>query len=211
MSLDDVAGLPPTLQLLDWRRRVAALYLAVRTAGNPEAAWQAWMQGRTALYRRHPQSPLPAEVRAKGRLPLFFAYDPALRFVVDVAVIKTPPRARTVDVGDDGALSLTPALQTIGLAQPLGAELTIFALGGYGGGLLLAFKDATSGAETYGGGRYLLDTIKSADLGLARDGRMILDFNFAYQPSCCHAPTWVCPLAPPENTLGAAVRGGERL
>ena len=88
-------------------------------------------------------------------------------------------------------------------------ELSLYWLDGYGGGVFLPFADATRGGETYGGGRYLLDTVKGADLGEA-DGRLVLDFNFAYNPSCSYDPRWVCPLSPPENRLDTAVRAGER-
>ena len=85
-------------------------------------------------------------------------------------------------------------------------------LEGYAGGLFLSFRDATGGAQTYGGGRYLLDAAKGADLGgdPAR-GTLILDFNFAYQPSCAFDPRWACPLVPPENRLDLPIRAGERL
>jgi uncharacterized protein (DUF1684 family) len=89
------------------------------------------------------------------------------------------------------------------------ATLDLFWLEAYGGGLFLPFADATSGHETYGAGRYLLDTVKGADLGM--DGaQLILDFNHAYNPSCAYDPRWVCPLAPPANRLAFAVRAGER-
>jgi len=88
-------------------------------------------------------------------------------------------------------------------------SLDLFWLEGYGGGVFLSFADATSGTETYGACRYLLDTVKGADLG-ERDGRLVLDFNFAYNPSCAYDPRWVCPLAPPGNRLAAPIRGGER-
>ena len=76
-------------------------------------------------------------------------------------------------------------------------SLEVHWLTGYGGGVFLPFRDATSGKETYGGGRYVLDTVKGADLG-EQDARLVLDFNFAYNPSCCYDPRWVCPLARPE-------------
>ena len=88
-------------------------------------------------------------------------------------------------------------------------SLALYWLDGYGGGVFLPFADATRGDATYGGGRYLLDTVKGADLGEA-DGRLVLDFNFAYNPSCSYDPRWVCPLSPPENRLDVAVRAGER-
>ena len=118
--------------------------------------------------------------------------------------------AEEIDLSDDGTLSLYPSVQTLGLSQALGAELTLYWIAGYGGGLFLPFVDATSGSETYGGGRYLLDTIKGADLGVA-DGRTVLDFNFAYNPSCSYSPQWTCPLALPANRLPGAIRAGEMM
>jgi uncharacterized protein (DUF1684 family) len=91
-------------------------------------------------------------------------------------------------------------------------RLELFWMEGYAGGLFLPFRDTTNGAETYGAGRYLLDAAKSADLGGDRAaGTLILDFNFAFQPSCAFDPKWACPLAPPSNRLDVAVRAGERL
>jgi uncharacterized protein (DUF1684 family) len=87
--------------------------------------------------------------------------------------------------------------------------LDVYWLEGYGGGLFLPFADATSGSETYGAGRYLLDTVKGADLGSSEE-ELVLDFNFAYNPSCAYDPQWVCPLAPAANRLGVPVRTGER-
>jgi uncharacterized protein (DUF1684 family) len=75
--------------------------------------------------------------------------------------------------------------------------------------LFLPFRDATNGTSTYGGGRYLLDTAKGADLGSVGDA-LVVDFNYAYHPSCFHSARWTCPLAPPRNTLAVAVEAGER-
>jgi uncharacterized protein (DUF1684 family) len=88
-------------------------------------------------------------------------------------------------------------------------RLDAFWLEGYGGGLFLPLADATNGEETYGGGRYILDTVKGSDLGANGDG-LQLDFNFAYNPSCSYDDRWVCPLAPPGNRLTLAIRAGER-
>jgi len=91
----------------------------------------------------------------------------------------------------------------------------VLSLVAYGGGLFLPFKDATSGHETYGGGRYLFDTVKNTD-GLVLEitsgsAEVVIDFNFAYNPSCAYSPRWACPLAPPENALPLAVRAGEKV
>lgn len=74
-----------------------------------------------------------------------------------------------------------------------------------------AIRDRTNNYETYGGGRYILDSIKGADLGRDGTGKLILDFNFAYNPSCCYSARYVCPLAPPMNRLSVSVRAGEML
>ena len=86
--------------------------------------------------------------------------------------------------------------------------LDLFWLEGYGGGLFVPFRDATAGSETYGAGRYLLDTVKGADLGV-ESGRLVFDFNFAYNPSCAYDPRWACPLAPPGNRLSVEARAGD--
>ena len=63
---------------------------------------------------------------------------------------------------------------------------------------------------TYGGGRYLLDTIKGADLGQgAQPESLIIDFNFAYNPSCAYDPEWACPLAQAGNTVPVEIPVGE--
>ncbi len=91
-------------------------------------------------------------------------------------------------------------------------SLGVYWMAGYAGGIFLPFRDATSGTETYAAGRYLLDSAKSADLGGDPvRGTLILDFNFAFQPSCAFDPKWACPLAPPENRLDIPIRAGERL
>jgi uncharacterized protein (DUF1684 family) len=102
------------------------------------------------------------------------------------------------------------SLVRIGAVEIPGGTLDVHWLDVYGGGLFLPFGDTTNGHFTYGGGRYLLDTIKGADLGGDGD-RLWLDFNFAYHPSCAYDPRWSCPLAPPGNRLPVAVEAGERL
>ena len=204
--------------LADWRRRVAALYVEVRAvaAADPAAAWEAWRVEREALYRTHPSSPLPAAERAGFRAQ-HWPYDDRLRFVVGVE----PPPA-TADLGGLAGLELPNsgadmlAFDRIGrvrLPLPDGdAELSLFWMRGYAGGLFLPFRDATSGTETYGAGRYVLDTGKGADLGGdAAAGTLVVDLNFAFQPSCAFDPKWACPLAPPENRLPARIEAGERL
>lgn len=203
------ASTHPALQLADWRRQVAELYTRIRNESDPAAAWRDWRQTRDALFAGHPQSPLPSESRAAFHGLPCYPYDPALRFLADLEPAPDATEERP-ELADDGMALLVPIGRTGGLRETLGGELTVYWVAGYGGGLFLPFTDATSGSETYGGGRYLLDGIKGADLGM-KEGRLVLDFNFAYHPSCVHSAAWTCPLAPPGNRLPGPVRGGERL
>jgi hypothetical protein len=87
--------------------------------------------------------------------------------------------------------------------------LSLFWIEGYGGGLFVPFRDKTNRGDTYGGGRYLYDTLKGVDLGVDVDN-IIFDLNFAYNPSCAYNPRWVCPLSPIENQLPIPVTAGEK-
>lgn len=196
-----------TASLWDWRRRVADLYAAIRKSDDPYAAWCVWRDTRNDLFANHSQSPIENKA-AFTKIPLF-EHDPGLRFLV--ATVPAEPQTLQFEAGNDGVISAKAFARTVGLQSALGGELTLYWFGGYAGGVFLPFTDATSGRETYGGGRYVLDTMKSADLGAAADGRIILDFNFSYAPSCAHNPRWVCPLSPLANRLPRPVHGGERL
>ncbi len=91
------------------------------------------------------------------------------------------------------------------------ATLVLYWLDVYGGGLFLPFRDATSPAQSYGSGRYLFDTMKGSDFLRAPDDekRIVLDFNYAYNPSCAYNYRWTCPLAPVENRLAVPILAGE--
>jgi uncharacterized protein (DUF1684 family) len=195
------------LDLLDWKRRVFALYATVRAEPDPAAAAAAWAAGRDELFRDHPQSPLPAGERASfDGLPCF-DHDPAARVLAEVV----PAQERRFELPASAGEPMAFVRFAVARFQLGGApcELELYWLDAYGGGLFLPFADATSGTETYGAGRYLLDTVKGADLG-TDDGRLVLDFNLAYNPSCSYDPRWACPLAPPANRLPMPVRAGER-
>ena len=208
-SLDD------RLTLADWRRRVAALYAEVRAmaAQDPAVALAHWRAAREWLLREHPQSPVPVADRG-GFRSLHFDHDPRLRFTVRVEPAPPPdPAAPALALPNSGGDTLSfTRIGEVRLPFPEGERrLSVFWIAGYAGGLFIPFRDATNGTETYGAGRYLVDAAKSFDLGATDDGELILDFNFATQPSCAFDPRWACPLAPPENRLDIPIRAGERL
>jgi uncharacterized protein len=187
------------LELADWRRATAALYARVREEADPAVAHALWRAGRDVMMRSHPQSPLPPNdpMRASG-VP-YWPYNAALRWELPVEPVSRPRRLE-IDTGPDGVTRLE---QTgwVTVPDPVGR---------YGGGLFMPVRDATAGSGSYGGGRYLLDTAKGADLGSVGD-TLVVDLNFLYHPSCRYDERWVCPLAPSENTIDVPVPAGERL
>jgi uncharacterized protein len=190
-------------QVLDWRRRVGELYRSVRAASDPADGHALWVRGRDDLLRNHPASPVPERARASYPGADVAPYDGDFRFVVavdrDVAA-----EVREVATGTDGIVPFT----RVGRASlPDVGDLDLWWLGSYGGGLFLPVKDRA--ATSYRGGRYLLDTVKGCDLGGPPEA-LVLDLNFAYQPSCAYDEAWACPLAGPGNTVSVEIAVGER-
>ena len=199
------------LSVVDWRRRVAQLYADVRAAAAPADGHTWWRAGRDELFRDHPASPLPpGDPLRKWGLP-YWPYDPALRFDVRV---EPPARdeLRTLDSANDGLIRMRLAGHVE--LPGLGIGLDVWWLDQYAGGLFLPLRDGTAGTTTYGGGRYLLDTAKGADLGStdqADSTWLTIDMNFLYHPSCRYDQAWQCPLAPDGNTTHIPIIAGERL
>ena len=193
------------LDLLDWRRRVFELYREVRAGKSPQASWRAWREERDRLFATHPQSPLEPERRAEFAGLRYRDYDPAMRTLAAVVPVEPASLELATSTGEPCRFRRF-AEARFALADTV-CTLPLFWLEGYGGGIFLPFADRTSGAEAYAC-RYLLDTVKGADLGGGADG-LVLDFNFAYNPSCAYNPAWTCPLAPPGSRLDVAVEAGE--
>ena len=203
-----------TANIVDWRLRVFELYANVRELAteDPAAAHALWRDGRDELFRSHPSSPLLPEHRAGFTRLAVADYDPAWRFeaVVEPA---TEPHHLDVETGTDGVVPF----DLLGVVRiPDVGSLDVWRLASYAGGIFLPVRDGLAGTPggTYGGGRYLLDTVKGAYLGQAGEGTpgelsLILDFNFAYNPSCAYDPAWACPLPQAGNRVSAAVPVGE--
>ena len=197
------------LHLVDWRRRVGDLY---RITG-PNAL-KRFRAGRDELFRAHPQSPIEGDERDSFAGLHYFDFDPAYR--VKAKLEPGDGSELSIDTGgEDGAVRYRRVGRLALILNGEHCDLTVLSLVQYAGGLFVPFRDATSGHETYGGGRYLFDTAKDTD-GLvlettpgSRD--VVIDFNFAYNASCAYSPRWACPLAPPENHVNMAVRAGEKI
>ena len=192
-------------QVASWRREVHAIYDDVRTrvaAGDdPASTHEQWVGRRTSLFDTH-----PASARQPGQSLRHAAYDPAYRFVLPL--MRAEPESWDYTTGTDGVVPFRRAGR---FDIPEIGSLDVWWLGSYGNGIFVPLRDATAGRTTYGAGRYLLDTVKGADLG--REGsdlaEWVVDLNFSYNPSCAYDPDWACPLAPLGNRVAADVPVGE--
>jgi uncharacterized protein (DUF1684 family) len=203
--------LPDELSLADWRRRVAASYDALRNDKRAEPArLLGFRAGKDRLFASHASSPVPAAARRDFRGLAYWRYAPALAFR---AALEPDPDAPPLDLPRSGAGRAMPYARIGWVSFAVDGtptRLAVYWLNEYAGGIFIPFRDGTSGTETYGGGRYLWDSGKGADLG-SEGEELAIDFNYAYHPSCVYDPVWSCPLAPPENWLTVPIQAGERL
>jgi uncharacterized protein (DUF1684 family) len=204
----EISAQPSELTLAGWRREVAEMYAEVRGAADPAQAHARWRQRRDELFRKHPQTPLESDDPMRLTGVPYWPYDPRLRFVAAVLPVSAPA-SYSIQTGADEVTRIRQ-IGYVELTGPLAGRLAIWWLEQYGGGIFVPFRDGTAGSSTYGAGRYLLDTAKGADLGLD-SGRLVLDFNFSYHPSCRYNADWQCPLAPPESVVAAPIEAGEKL
>ncbi len=195
------------LELADWRRQIAELYAAIRGAADPRAGHALWRAGRDRLFQAHPQSPLAADDPLRAGLS-YAPYNARLRWDLPLTPSADESQLRIAT----GATEATQ-IRRVGMIEiptPIDARVAVWWLEQYGGGLFIPLRDATAGTSSYGGGRYLLDSAKGADLGSA-DGRLTIDLNFLYHPSCRYDAQWQCPLAPADNVVEAEINVGELL
>ena len=195
------------LTLLDWKRRIFELYAAVRARSRPRArAWRHWREARDELFRSHPQTPVPAGAHVRAR--------PLLRLRPGASRARRPSsgpsgsRARSRPRGERAVL--VHAVRTRALharrgarARPLLARRATAAASTSASPTRPAAARPTARAAT-------CSTRSRAPTSASSNGKLVLDFNFAYNPSCSYDPRWVCPLAPPGNRLAVPIRGGER-
>jgi uncharacterized protein (DUF1684 family) len=200
------------VDIADWRLRTFALYDHVRkiAADNPAEAHSYWRQERDRMFATHPASALTPEAKASFAGLKTADYDPIYRFEVPLTK-EGAGREMTVETGTDGAVRFV-RLGTFDLPEM--GQLAVWKLMGYGGGISVPFRDATAGTPggSYGAGRYLLDTNKGAFHGIqgtGPDAGFVLDFNFAYNPSCAYNEAWACPLPGPSTRLAVEIPVGE--
>lgn len=160
----------------------------------------AFRAAKDAFLRQDPHSPLTHEQRHTFHGLSYYPFNPALRLEISLDR-DVPDDVVTVDTSTGESQEYRRAGKVRFKVEGQSAELTLYQ--GQEGELFLPLRDATSGEETYGAGRYLEPT-------LLDDGRVLLDFNELYNPYCAYNETWSCPLPPRENWLQVPIRAGEK-
>lgn len=140
----------------------------------------------------------------------FYAPDSTYRVVATVERIPNAEPFEMPTYNGKTRAHVAYALLTFTLnSQPqtltLYRNLNVIKMPEYRDYLFLPFKDATSGTETYGGGRYM-----DLRVGDIRNGQVTLDFNKAYNPYCAFKEGYPCPIPPKTNTLSIPVQAGEK-
>jgi uncharacterized protein len=149
-------------------------------------------------FLRSRNSPLPPGLRASFEGLAYFPENPQMRF--SSRLIPDPEQTATPMQTSSGAERVYLRL---GWLEFLDKRLAVFVPeGSEGNELFIPFRDATSGEQTYGSGRYL-------EAELHNNGAM-LDFNLAYNPYCAYSQGWSCPIPPLENWLDIPILAGEK-
>jgi uncharacterized protein len=162
--------------------------------------WE-FRQEKDAFFRSA-QSPLSAASRANFQGLPYFLENPDLRFSVPLE--RDPAREAILMATSTGSERVYERLGWVTFSvDGVTAHLALYVAEGDGQPeeAFVPFRDATSGTETYGSGRYI-----AAELN---GDTVTLDFNLAYNPYCAYVNGWSCPIPPKENWLEVPIRAGE--
>ncbi|MDX1687515.1 MAG: DUF1684 domain-containing protein [Candidatus Promineifilaceae bacterium] len=155
----------------------------------------------------HPQSPLTEEQQEAFQGLNYYDENPDLVFEVEVERFSEEEPLIEMDTSTGDSQHFRRWGRFLFEIDGEETSLTIYS-DPQAGDFFLPFKDATSGRETYGAGRYL----DSHRPGLRRlaEGRFEIDFNYAYNPYCAYNENYRCPLPPAENWLEVPIHAGEK-
>lgn len=157
-------------------------------------------QKKDEFFRTGTESPLPDKINFRGLT--YFAPDLSYRVPARVEPFADKSQKLIVRMSDGSEEVYTKYAHA---AFSMDGQVHRLLMLQHDGALSILFRDATSGKETYGGGRYL-----DIEPDAIENNRVILDFNAAYNPYCAYNASYACPLPPAENTLPVAIRAGEK-
>ena len=155
---------------------------------------------KETFFRSSPYSPIEDKINFKGLD--YFPPNPAFRYTLTLNRADSPELLTfQTSTGDEQEYQRLGTVEFEVEGQA--AQLAVYKAEEHEG-LFLPFRDATSGTETYGAGRYLEPEILSS-------GVIVVDFNLCYNPFCAYSEVYSCPLPPFENHLTRiAIRAGEK-
>ena len=160
-------------------------------------------KSKDQFFAKDPHSPLTPEQRRAFTGLSYYQENPELRFVLAIEELPYQQKEAIEMLTSTGESQLHLRWGTISfIVDGQSAELTVYRAM-EGEEFFLPFADTTNGKESYGAGRYL-------DLVPLEDERILVDFNYAYNPYCAYNPHWSCPIPPVENRLQAPIQGGEK-
>jgi len=161
------------------------------------------------LFKHHSQSPIPEEIREKFNGLSYFSANSSYRFLCKLNKYCNPARVRMMtSTGEnrdyfrvgfirfivERKIQTLQAYKAAQEHQHEGERETLF----------IPFRDATSGKESYGAGRYL-------EIEETENGLFLADFNRAHNPYCAYSEKFSCPFPPTENWLGVEIKSGEKI
>ena len=172
-------------------------------SADPNAYRQQVLTKRTEkdnFFRTDAESPVSDKPTFKGLH--YFAPDPTYRLVARLEPFADKTQKLVVRMSDGSEEVYEKFAHAVFRLNGETCRLLVVKLGDT---YSILFRDATSGKETYGGGRYIeLDTAQLTT------NQAVLDFNTAYNPYCAYNQGFACPLPPAENTLKIAIKAGEK-
>jgi hypothetical protein len=158
-------------------------------------------EAKDRFFASSDDSPLTPEQRSRFTGLRYFDENPALVYEIEPELFDERERVEIqTSTGTEATYERLALIRFHVGDTP--CQLTIYRDPGTGA-LFLPFRDATSGGETYGAGRYL-------EVEATEHRTLLVDFNYAYNPYCAYNEQWTCPLTPPENRLDVPIRAGER-
>ena len=198
------------LELADWRRQVSELYVAIRAEPDPVVAWTHWRDVRDRPLPLAPAEPRPAErPRRRDRAALLRVRPCAAHRRGG----RSRPTAQRSSSPDPRAVTSPPNVPVRRASHPrrsVGRPVDVLAARLFRWLLPLVSRCHQRQRRRTARVGICWTPRRERISGSDADGRLILDFNFAYQPSCSYDPQWSCPLPPRENWLAIPIRGGER-
>jgi uncharacterized protein (DUF1684 family) len=163
-------------------------------------------ENKNNFFGMHSQSPIPPEDRQKFRGLEYYPPDPGYRFEIELSEHKEKGVLKIEDTQGNEREFLKWGEFRFKIGDT-DCKLQVYKSEPTEERLFVPFRDATSGKETYGAGRYLdLEPGKH----YTTEGKWILDFNEAYNPWCAYSKDYACPFVPPENWLKVPIKAGEK-